>query len=536
MTDSIRSKAKALLSLHSWSGIVLGMLLYAVIFTGSVAVVSDEIGEWSNSNAHQNLMLSSDMDATIALLTEQTPEEYRDEITVYEGHRQQLVYFFHTHKQNPSGDMDDYGIQYQVSPHGEIVQQVEGFGSEIYAQDEFNALSRFLVAIHTELHLPAPWGLILTGILGLSMLIAAVSGFLIHRNLFTDLFTIRKQRDGKALKRDSHTVAGTWSIPFAILLAFTGSYFSFATAFGLPAMAMVAFGGDQEAMMHTLVGEAPNLSMTSLPSANLDLMVGDAVQRQSAAPAFITLSHWGTESANMVAFFMPSAGKVGFDQLVYNGSNGHFVEYKPLVGTVPSAGSAILSLIYPIHFGTFAGLFSKIIWVSLGVAACYVTITGMQLYAVRHERYDSSWQWLSRFNVWGFFGLPLCSLTSAIGFFVSGAMGASQSSWTPIAFVIAAVLISILTLMIRNIHFLKQLILGFNGLFCLVLPLLRFAHSDVGLLQALKQGMTELMFVDLALVVIALWCFYGIFKGEKFHQAQRIQPESSPLQVAEVVR
>ncbi len=57
------------------------------------------------------------------------------------------------------------------------------------------------------------------------MLIASVSGFMMHRHLFTDMFAIRKQRDGKSLKRDSHTVAGTWSIPFAILLAFTGSFF-----------------------------------------------------------------------------------------------------------------------------------------------------------------------------------------------------------------------------------------------------------------------------------------------------------------------
>lgn len=523
--SEIRSKAKALLSLHSWSGVVLGMLLYAVIFTGSVAVVSDEIGDWSNSNVNQNLMLKTDLDSMIKQLSEQTPKEFLDEIAVYESHQQQLVYFFHTHKQNPSGDLDDYGVQYLVDKQGEIKLRVEGFGTDIFNEDDANALSSFLVSIHTELHIPSPWGLILTGILGIAMLIAAVSGFMMHRNLFTDMFSIRKQRDGKPLKRDSHTVAGTWSIPFAILLAFTGSFFSFATAFGLPAMAMVAFGGDEEVMMYTLVGEVQNPSTEPLQSANLNLMVADSAQRQATTPSFITLSHWQTESASMVAFFMPTDGNVGFDQLVYNGSNGEFVEFKPLVGTVPSAGSAILSLIYPIHFGTFAGLFSKLIWLSLGFASCYVTVTGLQLYAFRNEKSDSSWHWFSRFNIWGFYGLPLCSVSSAVGFFVSGLMGTNQSSWTPISFVIAAAIISVISLLIKNIHLLKQLLLGLNGALCLILPLLRFNHSNVGVFDALQHNMTALMFIDFTLIIIAGWCFFAVVRAEKQRQRESSQVE-----------
>ncbi|MDP5130162.1 MAG: PepSY domain-containing protein [Paraglaciecola sp.] len=515
-TPTLRSKAKALLSLHSWSGIVLGMLLYAVIFTGTVAVVADEIGEWSNSNYPQHLMLTSDIDATVKRLSAQTPKEYLDEISTYENDRQQLVYFFHTHKQNPSGDMDEYGVQYALNAQGKIVTQKTGFGSDLYAQDDTYALSRFLVSIHTELHIPSPWGLILTGILGMAMLIASVSGFMMHRHLFIDMFSIRKQRDGQTLKRDSHTVAGTWSIPFAILLAFTGSFFSFSTAFGIPAMGVVAFGGDQEALMYALVGEQQNKSEAPMASADLNLMLQDAVQRQSAVPSFLSISHIGTESASVLAFFMPNEGKVGYEQLVYDGTNGDFVEYKPIVGTVPSLGSSILSLIYPIHFGTFAGLFSKIIWISLGVAACYVTITGLQLYAHRNQKNDSSWQWFSRMCIWGFWGLPLCSLASAVGFFVSGSMATNQSIWTPLSFVISAVLISVLSVFIKNTIRLKNLLLAGNGLVCFLLPVLRYTTSGIGWLQALHHQMLAMMFVEMTLLFCSGWCFYALYKSMQF--------------------
>ncbi|WP_286270928.1 PepSY-associated TM helix domain-containing protein [Thalassotalea hakodatensis] len=511
--SNIRSKAKALLSLHSWSGIVLGMLLYAVIFTGTVAVIADEIGEWSNSNYPKNLLMTTDVNETVNHLAEITPDEYLDEISVYENDRQQLVYFFHTHKLNPNGDMDEFGFQYKVSPEGEIITQQQGFGSDLFAQDDTYALSRFLVSIHTELHIPSPWGLILTGILGLAMLIASVSGFMMHRHLFTDMFSIRKQRDGKSLKRDSHTVAGTWSIPFAILLAFTGSFFSFSDSFGLPAMGIVAFGGDQEALMHTLVGEQQHKSEVPKDSANLTLMIADAAKRQSAVPAFISISHFATESASLLTFFMPNEGEVGFEQLVYDATNGDFIEYKPLVGTVPSAGSAILSLIYPIHYGTFAGLFSKIIWVGLGIATCYVTITGLQLYAHRNEKGEQHWRWFSRLCTWGFLGLPLCSLSSASGFFISENLALNQSVWTPLSFLIAAAVVTILTLAIKNIALLSNVLLASNGLFCLLLPFIRFFSSGVSWIDAIQYHMVSMMFIECMLLACSALCFYRLYKS-----------------------
>src|SRR3546814_17066961 len=66
--------------------------------------------------------------------------------------------------------------------------------------------------------------LLLTGILGLAMLVAAISGLLIHRHLFKDIFTLRTRANPVLVDRDRHSVAGTWSLPFAFILAFTGSF------------------------------------------------------------------------------------------------------------------------------------------------------------------------------------------------------------------------------------------------------------------------------------------------------------------------
>ena len=48
MLKLARRDTKTLLAVHGWSGILLGLLLYAVICTGMAAVFAAEINDWSS--------------------------------------------------------------------------------------------------------------------------------------------------------------------------------------------------------------------------------------------------------------------------------------------------------------------------------------------------------------------------------------------------------------------------------------------------------------------------------------------------------
>lgn len=219
-------ETKKLLAIHGWSGVTLGLLLYTVVLTGAIAVFAEEIAEWSAGRlAQHHSVFEFKIDPIIRHLATQTDPKYYEEVGVNTNTTGDLTAFFHTHVKNEDGNPEDYGVLYKVNPEtGEILEQHEGTGTEVFAQDEESALSRFLVDMHVRLHLPDPWGLLLTGILGLAMMIAAVSGFVIHRHLFRDIFTLRKHRSPLLAKRDVHTVAGSWGLPFAFILAFTGSF------------------------------------------------------------------------------------------------------------------------------------------------------------------------------------------------------------------------------------------------------------------------------------------------------------------------
>ncbi|WP_350547403.1 PepSY-associated TM helix domain-containing protein, partial [Pseudoalteromonas sp. 5-MNA-CIBAN-0065] len=84
--------------------------------------------------------------------------------------------------------------------------------------------------------------LILTGFLGLTLLVSAVTGLFIHRKLIKELFTFRRDKGLDIAVSDAHKVIGIWGSVFNIVIGFTGSFLGLATIILLPAAAFVSFG------------------------------------------------------------------------------------------------------------------------------------------------------------------------------------------------------------------------------------------------------------------------------------------------------
>ncbi|MEL7027787.1 MAG: PepSY-associated TM helix domain-containing protein, partial [Pseudomonadota bacterium] len=255
MSVLAQSQSKRLLAIHGWSGVVLGALLYVVILTGAVAVFAHEIGQWSASGARAADPLDRPIDAKLRSLANDIDPKYRDDVVVFANSGGAIVAFFHTHAENPSGQADSLGVRFHIDPVSmEVLERHEGFGSEL-PRDQEGALEDFITRLHITLHLPSPWGLWATGVLGFAMMMAAVSGVLLHKHLLKDLFVAPRFSSLLLHRRDRHILAGSWGLPFGFLLAFTGTFFSFVGTIGLPVLAVVAFGGDQEQMIETVLGD-----------------------------------------------------------------------------------------------------------------------------------------------------------------------------------------------------------------------------------------------------------------------------------------
>ena len=504
-----QDRAKTLLAIHGWSGVLLGLLLYAVILTGVISVFADEIGDWASPLEKEPVAaFPVGLDAKLRELAGTVDPEFLEDISLFPHTGGRIQTFFHHHVPvEGEPQPQDFGVEFDLHPETlAVMERREGFGEDIAARNGSNALSAFLVELHVSLHIPDPWGFLVTGILGLAMMVAAVTGLLVHRHLLKELFTIRRFREALLARRDAHVIAATWNLPFAFILAFTGSFFSFASSVGIPAMAMVAFGGDQVALIETIVGEPPKENTTPATLGNLDAMLADARTRANTEPAFVSMEHYGRADARVTVFTRPAEGELRSHNLVYDGPTGNFIQEKPGLGLVPSAGGALADLMGPLHFGNFAGVLSKAVWFALGFASCYVALTGMLLWTTRRAAVPA-WRRMAQATMWMGFGLPLSLAAAPFGYFIGRAMGIVElEPPMVIAFIGAAVLAAIFTLLVHDADKLRRVLLGATGVALVLLPLLRLMTGGPGWMTALDGGLLIVPSFDLAVLLGGALC------------------------------
>ncbi len=504
-----KRETKLLVAIHGWSGILLGLLLYAVVFTGMTAVFAEEIGTWSAGHIERTSAFERPVDRIIRNLASRTPRKYHEGVDMFEVGDHDLGIFFHRHETESNGDLVSRGVFYRVDRAGKIASLQHGTGEEVFGPRNDNALSSFLVDTHVRLHIPNPWGLLLTGILGLVMLVAAISGLLIHRHLLKDIFTLRGHANPVLVDRDRHSVAGSWSLPFAFVLAFTGSFFSFFGTIGVPIVAMAAFGGDQQALSEAVFGDAAKPDPRVAAIGNFDRITTDAKRRTGEVPTFITIENFGRADAAVTTFHNPREGDIQPMSLAYRGATGDFDRIKPSIGTKPSMGGTLAAIMGPLHFGNFAGLLSKAVWFGLGYAMCYVTLTGLRLWLSRRRDQQRSLGWLERaVSVVGF-GLPCALAASAAAFLITMPMGIAIF-WTPAIFVMACALAIGSGVLIRTNAVLVATLKGATGALLILLPIIRLIGGGPGWGTALAAAQPIIIAVDLAMVLAGGWMLWPI--------------------------
>lgn len=500
MIQLAKNQTKLMIAVHGWSGILLGLLLYAVVITGMAAVFADEIGAWSAGHVATRSAFERPLGTALRALGERTPAKYHDGVDLFEVGDHDLGVFFHRHETDAGGTLISRGMFYELGKDGRVIHTQAGTNEDVYGARNDNALSSFLVDTHVRLHVPNPWGLLLTGILGLGMLVAAISGLLIHRHLFKDIFTLRRKAKPVLLNRDRHSVAGTWSLPFAFILAFTGSFFSFYGTVGMPIVAMAAFGGDMQAMTEEVFGNPGNPDPRPTAIGNIDRITSDAIRRAGTPPTFVTIENFGRADAKVTTYHAPPSGDIAPVSLLYNGATARFEQTKPLIGKAPSTGGTLVAIMSPLHFGNFAGLLSKAIWFGLGFAMCYVTFTGLRLWLVRREEAMRSLDWLDRTVTVVGLGLPFALICAAAAFLIAMPLGMAVT-WTTGGFLIASAAVILAGVLWPSATGLGRAVQRATGMAMLLLPPLRLLTGGPGWAAAIMAEQPIIVALDLALLV-----------------------------------
>ncbi|APX14092.1 PepSY-associated TM helix domain-containing protein [Tateyamaria omphalii] len=516
---------KRLVALHGWSATLLAILLYVVMLTGTIVVLDNEITEWSAGHTETAPIFGPRTDELVSRFAAQVPPELHETVFLSGGSNGTLSLFFGAPQPHPDGGTQRFGRGFLVDPQTGVLHAARvGFFSDVVSHRPEQAFSHFLVDLHVQLHVPGRWGLYLTGILGVTMLVAAITGVLIHKHILRDLFTTERPGARLVSFRDRHTLAGVWSLPFAVLLSFTGAFLSFAISLGLPVVALVAFGGDQDTALATVLGARPTVDSTLSAMADLTTIFADATLRAGAPVGGAEINDYGTAGAVVSTFHAAAEGALIATNLDYSGTTGAFLDTRQIVGTEPSAGSALAALMAPLHFGNFAGWWSRIIWVGLGGAMTYTIVSGMQLWLRRREN-DPAWQHGARALSLVAWGLPLVIVVTGHASLVA-LLTDDPNAWVPRVFVwgCLAVLGYGAVTFKHPLERLNRTLGTATGLSLLLLPVTRLQTGGLSWGEALMWGGDSVLVIDATCLALGLVCLFAL------RRQRSTQPAAAPAE------
>ena len=405
--------------LHSWMGIVAGILLFVICYTGALAVfASPYLKTWANPELHSYQEISPDAIEQLVLSHAQTlPPEYQQSIDIFfpaVRRSVNLEIHFSAERETEAGQFRRHTIVFEHDPVSLLLQRkIEGSAEALYQQRQQD-FSDFFITFHADLNLGSPWGLIITGLAGLILLSSIVSGVAIHPKIIKELFTFRPFRSLRLLWTDAHKVFGVWGMLFHSIIGFTGAYLGFAAVVLVPASVLVSFQGDYQAMVSAVLpditpvlsGEVMHIEISNALQALQEKNPGDVVS--------ISLLGGADSNAVVIANTLPGQ-HVNPVMLEFRAQGGTYQQSHTTFGRISGSG-AVLDVIEPLHFGNFGGLLVKVLWGVLGMSTAFVSFSGMMIFIERRaygsvgQLGNTSYLRMSRFVIGACFGLIAASL------------------------------------------------------------------------------------------------------------------------------
>ncbi|MCW5735485.1 MAG: PepSY domain-containing protein [Enhydrobacter sp.] len=263
--------------LHTWAGVVLGGLLLAIFWMGTLSVFDREIDRWMMPASRLQPAEPASYDAIAATLR-----------PLVQGSQQWYL-------SPPTNRVPAIGIGYRMAGEPFQNRAIDPATSTLLPDAGTWAGTRFIFPFHFSLHIRL-WsiGYWIVGLAGMAMLALCVSGVVIHRKIFTDFFTFRSDRKPRRLLLDLHNVTGVLGLPFHFVITLSGLIIFFTIYF--PSVSDIAYRGDQRAFIPEAFGiySRPKADRPAEATASLDAMVAEASRSwQRARPNFLRVWHPG---------------------------------------------------------------------------------------------------------------------------------------------------------------------------------------------------------------------------------------------------
>ncbi|MDR0212434.1 MAG: PepSY domain-containing protein [Comamonas sp.] len=411
--------------LHTWCGLWFSWLLFAIFLTGTLAVFEEPISHWMTPEHHAEEAAAlhaapADSGGTmaqrlawgLAYMDKHHPGAEMWELwpADAQGAGNLTVYWFDAARAYAQARLDP--------ATGEALSPRPKTGRDTLGGHHF-------VDFHYRLH-ARNLGLWLVGAAALAMLVALVSGVIIHRRILQDFFTFRPSK-GQRSWLDAHNAAGVLTLPFQLMIVYTGLAIS-GVSF-MPAGVYAFFGVGKEGVRayYAALNEPGKPVRSGLPMAVPDLepfvqrgqqLMGQPVravviEHPGDAQARIGVYGWNDEES-LLRRLSENSGMA-----LFSAATGELLQVR-LPGQVDGGGAALAkSVMGSLHTLKYGGLALKWLYFLCGLAGSAMLATGAVLFMVkRRARHQGEfgrstarvYRWIEALNVAAIAGLALACI------------------------------------------------------------------------------------------------------------------------------
>jgi len=363
------SLRQSMASLHTWTGLLLGWLLFMMFVSGTAAYFQEEITQWMQPEAAGQASPEQATQAAVAWLEKEAPDASTWFITP-PGKRSATTQVFWVPAERKPG-----------MRRGDTSAVLDSSGKLTDIRDTRGGF--FLYRLHFDLHyLPVIWARYLVGVAAMFMLIAILSGIITHKKIFIDFFLLRFGK-GQRSWLDSHNVSAVLALPFHLMITYTGLVtlatlympFGIAANYANPDKFFEAVFPDREAMER---------SGQPAPLASIDPMMRAAsADWGGKAVGFIRIVNPGDRNASVTLTRAPSEaiGSRG-ETLAFDGATG-----KRLGASSPKGGAtATESVMIGLHSGRFANMALRWLYFLSGLFGTAMVGTGLILWTAKRRQ------------------------------------------------------------------------------------------------------------------------------------------------------
>jgi uncharacterized iron-regulated membrane protein len=355
-------------TLHRYIGLAVGLIAILVGLTGSLIVFQREINEFQLHQQFGTILPKGErLSLEVVLDIVKAAYVNQPEMAL------QRVYF-------PTKPDDLFNVVISIRSNDWVEVYVNPYTGTILGDSLHpNAVQHFVQIVyelHTSLKL-GDLGLQIVGIVGLVTCIVVITGVILWpgwRKLISG-FKIKWNAYPKRLNFDLHKVSGITAAIFLLLTFFTG--FAWNLGYVDPLIRAITFSPPlPELVSVPLTGQSPLPLSQQIKTAQLALSDGAlrSIDLTKDPKALLRLRM-----------------KLPQEREEYGQSNVYLDQYSGQVLRVDnslkaSLGDKILNSFQPLHFGTFGGLPTRILYVFVGLAPLILFITGLIMWWYRKRQ------------------------------------------------------------------------------------------------------------------------------------------------------